>query len=148
MSNSIKPLDIIIQEYEDLRQSFRNFTKRGDGNKGSLIEFQSSFVDLRADLRHWHAYVAEQMVKRDDKQATAIKFRIAVAISEGDFKDEEGKLIYDKCSITSAEKYASGSQKYKEFLEQRSFYKQSYVNITDLREDITAYINETKDRLK
>jgi len=145
---NVKPLDTIIQEYEDLRQSFRNFTKNGDGNKGTLIEFQSRFVDLRADLRYWHADVAEKMVKRDDKQSTAIKFRIAVAISEGEFKDEDGKLIYDKCSINSAEKLAAGSQKYKEFLEQRSFYKQSYVNITDLREDITAYINETKDRLK
>lgn len=138
----------IIASFEEERGSFRDFTRRGDINKNTLIEFQGRFVDLKTEIRHWKKYLTNEWTRRDDKAATAIKFRIAIAISRGEFKDEEGNLIYEKCSITSAEKYASGSQAYKDFVDQRAFYKESLTNVSDLREDINSYINEIKDRLK
>lgn len=147
MSNH-RELEEIINDYESLRVSFRDFSKRGDGNKNSLIEFQERFLDLRADLRYWHTLMIGEAEKRSDKGATAIKYRIAVAITEGEFKDDDGNLIYDKCSITSAEKYAAASARYKEFLSQRVFYKQSVTNIADLREDISSFVNLIKDKLK
>ncbi len=138
----------IITDFESEIGSYRNFTKRGDMNKHSLLEFQGRFIDLKAELRHWKKYLANEWTRRDDKAATAIKFRIAIAISRGEFKDEQGELIYEKCSITSAEKYASGSQAYKDFVDQRAFYRESLTNVSDLREDLSMYINEIKDRLK
>lgn len=138
----------IISDFESERGAYRDFTRRGDFNKNTLLEFQGRFIDLKSELRHWKKYLANEWTRRDDKAATAIKFRIAIAIASGEFKDESGELIYPKCSITSAEKYASGSQAYKEFVDQRAFYKESLTNVSDLREDMNSYINEIKDRLK
>lgn len=143
-----RKLDIIIDDFDSFRESFNDYRKNKDINKDTLIEFESRLVDLRADLRPHRKEVAAEWQKRDDKAATGIKFRIAIAIHEGRFKDKEGVLIYDKCSINQAEKFASGSDAYREFLDQRSFYKESLVNITDLRNDIDGYINLIKDILK
>ena len=145
--NNIKPLDEIIQEFEDLRANFKVFSKNSDDNRESLLEYQHRFIDLKADLRYWHKKVGGEYTRRDDKSATSIKYRIATAISEGRFKDENDKLIYDACSMAHAEKLAAGSDKYKEFIKQRAFYKESFINISDLREDITNYITLTRDRL-
>jgi hypothetical protein len=90
----------------------------------------------------------KEWTRRDDKAASAIKFRIALAIHEGRFKDEKGKLLYDECSMNMAEKFASGCEKYKEFVDQRAFYKESLTNISELRNDAESYINLIKDILK
>lgn len=143
-----KELEQIIDEFENLRDAFSSYRKTKEVKKDALIEYEARFVDLKADLRPHRKYVAAEWQKRDDKAATGIKFRIAVAIHEGNFKNEQGELIYDECSINQAEKFASGSEAYKEFLSQRSFFKESLVNITDLRNDMDGYINLIKDILK
>lgn len=142
----MRPLEDILTDYEELRSSYRNYTKVGDGNKNSLIEFQGRFIDLKADLKFWKVKYTHEWTRRDDKAATAIKFRIAVAMTRGEYPtgDEEVKLP----TITNAEKLASGSKEYREFVEQRGFYKESLTNLSDTREDINSYINEIKDRLK
>lgn len=142
----MKPLDEILAEYESTRQAYRAFTKVGDGNKNTLIEFQGRFIDLKADLKYWKVKFTYEWIRRDDKAATAIKFRIAVAMVKGEYAtgDNEDKLP----TITNAEKLASGSKEYREFVEQRGFYKESLTNLSDTREDINSYINEIKDRLK
>lgn len=138
----------IIDRYETTRQSYRDFTSRSEINNDSLNEFQGRFADIKADLREYHSHFTNQWVQRDDKSATAIKFRIAVAISEDRYVDEEDPIVYEKCSITSAEKFASASKKYKEFVNQRAFIRESLTNVSDLREDCNTYINEIKNRLK
>ena len=138
----------LIEKYEETRIQYRDFINRGDNNKNTLLEFQSRFVDLKASLRPYHTYFINEWTRRDDKSATSIKFRICVAISEGRYDDEEDPTVYEKCSITSAEKYASGTLRYKKFIEGRGFYRESLTNITDLRDDCSFYINEVKDRLK
>lgn len=143
-----RKLDEILEEYENTRLAFRSFLGNKELKKEALLEFQNRFVNLKADIRPFAKSVAGAYEKRSDKQATAIKFRIAVAIHNGEFKDDEGKLIYDECSINQAEKYASASDPYKEFLEQKSFYKESYINIRDVREDLNSYINLVKDYLR
>jgi hypothetical protein len=143
-----RQLDEIIADFDAQREAFRAVTNKGDVNKNVLLEFQGRLVDLKSEIRYWKKYLTKEWTRRDDKAATAIKFRIAISISRGEFKDEEGNLIYDKCSITSAEKYASGSLQYKDFVDQRAFYKESLTNVSDLREDLNSYINEIKDRLK
>jgi hypothetical protein len=139
-------LEEILNEYEELRKSFRNTTRSGSLTKDSLIEFQGRFIDLKADLKYWKVKYTHEWTRRDDKAATAIKFRIAVAMTRGEYPtgDEEVKLP----TITNAEKLASGSKEYREFVEQRGFYKESLTNLSDTREDINSYINEIKDRLK
>lgn len=143
-----RKLDEIIEEFDSLRESFSTFRTRKEVTKDALIEFEFRLVDLRADLRPHRKTVAGSWQKRDDKAATGIKFRIALAIHEGAYKDKDGALMYDKCSINAAEKFASGSKAYKAFLEERSFYKEALVNLTDLRNDIDGYINLIKDMLK
>lgn len=142
----MRPLEEILEEYENTRQAYRSFTKIGDGNKHTLIEFQGRFIDLKADLKYWRVKYTHEWTRRDDKAATAIKFRIAVAMTKGEYPsgDDEVKLP----TITNAEKLASGSKEYREFVDQRGFYKESLTNLTDTREDINSYINEIKDRLK
>lgn len=142
----MRPLEEILEEYENTRQTYRSFTKIGDGNKHTLIEFQGRFIDLKADLKYWRVKYTHEWTRRDDKAATAIKFRIAVAMTRGEYPsgDDEVKLP----TITNAEKLASGSKEYREFVDQRGFYKESLTNLTDTREDINSYINEIKDRLK
>lgn len=143
-----KELDEILDDFEATRLAFSTYRKQKEVKRNALLEYEARFVDLRSELRPHRKYVAAEWQKRDDKAATGIKFRIAIAIHRGEFKDKEGKLVYEKCSINQAEKYASGSDKYREFLDQRSFFKESLVNITDLRNDIDGYINLIKDILK
>ena len=143
-----RELENIIEDFDAFRESFNDYRRVKEINKNTLLEFEHRLVELRADLRPHRKHVAAEWQKRDDKAATGIKFRIAIAIHEGEFKDDNGELIYDDCSINQAEKFASGSDKYKEFLDQRSFYKESLVNVTDLRNDIDGYINLIKDILK
>jgi len=138
----------LIETYEETRVQYRYFINSGDNNKNTLLEFQSRFIDIKASLRPYHTYFINEWTRRDDKSATSIKFRICVAISEGRYIDEKDPTVYEKCSITSAEKYASGTLKYKQFIDERGFYRESLTNITDLREDCSFYINEVKDRLK
>jgi len=138
----------IIEDFEDNRISFSQFRKVGELNKHTLIEYQARFVDIKAELRPYKVEMIKEWTRRDDKAATAIKFRIAVAIHQGTFKDEKGKLIYETCSITAAEKYASGCDKYKEFVDQRAFYKESMTNVTDLRNDCDSFANLIKDILR
>lgn len=144
----IVPLEDILENYENIRDAFKNASKKGNLTKSSLMSFQEEFVHLKADIRYWHAKMMFKAENRSDKAATAIKFRIATSISDGTFVDDKGELIYDKCSLTQAEKLASASERYKTFLDQRAFYKESLVNIVDIREDISGYINLIKDKLK
>jgi len=142
----MRPLEEILNEYEELRKSFRNTTKSGSLTKDSLIEFQGRFIDVKADLKYWRVKYTHEWTRRDDKAATAIKFRIAVAMTRGEYETGDGEAKLP--TITNAEKLASGSKEYREFVEQRGFYKESLTNLSDTREDINSYINEIKDRLK
>jgi len=142
----MRPLEEILNEYEELRKSFRNTTKSGSLTKDSLIEFQGRFIDAKADLKYWRVKYTHEWTRRDDKAATAIKFRIAVAMTRGEYETGDGEAKLP--TITNAEKLASGSKEYREFVEQRGFYKESLTNLSDTREDINSYINEIKDRLK
>lgn len=144
----MRPLEEIIEEYENTRQSFKNFTVVGDSNKDTLLEYQQRFLDLKADLRPWHTRMMHASEMRSDKGATAIKMRIAVAMvkNEYEFKEDE-KPMYDKApSISNADKFAAATKEYKEFLDQRTFHKESFVNIADLREDLQGYITLCRDR--
>lgn len=144
----MRPLEEIIEEFENIRSSFKSFCSKGDNNKDALLEFQHRFVDLKADLRYWHTKMLNHSELRSDKGATAIKMRIATAMvrDEYDFKDGETPM-YDKApSITNADKFAAATKEYKEFLEQRVFFKESFVNIQDLREDLSLYITLVRDK--
>jgi hypothetical protein len=144
----IRELEDLIVRFESQREAYRAFTKSGDLNKHTLLEFQGRFIDLKSEIRHWRKYLTKEWTRRDDKAATAIKFRIAMEITKGDFIDDGATEPLAKCSITSAEKFASGSLTYKKFVDQRAFFKESLTNVSDLREDMNSYINEIKDRLK
>lgn len=143
-----KELEQIIDDFENLRDAFSSYRKKKEIQKNALIEYEARFVDLRADLRPHRKQLLNEVIKRDDKASSAIKYRIAIAIHEGRFKNDKGELIYDECSINQAEKFAGGSIKYKEFIEQRAFYKESYLNVSSLHGDIDGYINLIKDILK
>lgn len=137
-----KTLDEIVDEFEGLRKTYRAFISNSELNRESLMEFQGRFNDLKADLRPHHAEVSRQYTKFDDKSATAIKYRLAHAISKGEHED------FENCSINQAEKYAAASKEYKQFIEGRVFWKEGLVNINDLREDINSYSIEISTRLK
>ena len=143
-----RELEEIVQDFEDNRISFSEFRRKGDLNKHALLEYQARFVDLKAELRPYKVEMIKEWTRRDDKAATAIKFRIALAIHQGTFKDKEGKRIYEICSITAAEKFASGCEAYREFVDQRAFYRESMTNVTDLRNDCDSFANLIKDILK
>jgi hypothetical protein len=144
----MRPLQEIIEEYENTRESFKNFTKVGDANKDTLLEYQQRFLDLKADLRPWHTKMMHAAEMRSDKGATAIKMRIAVAMVKDEYEfGENEKPMYDKPpSITNADKFAAATKQYKEFLDQRTFHKESFVNVADLREDLQGYITLCRDR--
>lgn len=145
----MRPLEEILEEYENTRQSFNNFTSVGDANKDTLLEYQQRFLNLKADLRPWHTKMMHASEMRSDKGATAIKMRIAVAMVKDEFIFEDGeKPMYEKApSITNADKFAAATKQYKEFLDQRTFAKESFVNVADLREDLQGFITLCRDRL-
>ncbi len=143
-----RELEDIIEDFEDNRISFSEYRRKGEFNKSTLLEYQARFVDIKAELRPYKVSMIKKWVRRDDKAASAIKFRIAISIHKGDFLDEEGNLIYDPCSINAAEKFAGGCDAYREFIDQRAFYKESLTNVTDLRNDCESFANLIKDILK
>jgi hypothetical protein len=144
----MRPLEEILTDYEELRSSFKNFTNVGDANNNTLLEYQQRFLELKADLRPWHTKLMHASEMRSDKGATAIKMRIAVAMVRDEFIFEEGeKPMYNKApSISTADKYAAATKQYKEFLDQRAFHKESFVNVADLREDLQGFITLCRDR--
>ena len=144
----MRPLEEILTDYDETRNSFRNFTKVGDSNNGTLLEFQQRFLDLKADLRPWHTKMMSYAEARSDKGATAIKMRIAIAMVKDEYTFAEGeKPMYDKPpTISNADKYAAATKQYKEFLDQRTFHKESFVNVADLREDLQGFITLCRDR--
>jgi hypothetical protein len=144
----MRPLEEIIEEYENTRQSFKNFTSVGDANRDTLLEYQQRFLDLKSDLRPWHTKMMHAAEMRSDKGATAIKMRIAVAMVKDEYEfGENEKPMYDKPpTISNADKYAAATKQYKEFLDQRTFHKESFVNVADLREDLQGYITLCRDR--
>ncbi|MBP8762230.1 MAG: hypothetical protein KBH21_00085 [Acetoanaerobium sp.] len=144
----MKMLNEVIDDFTLARESFKNYISSGVLKKESLNELQSMFVEIKTDLTHWKAKLSKSWVRTDDKAATAIKYRIAVAISKGEFKDLNTEVFIPKCSLSQAEKLAAGCNTYKEFLDKRAFNKESLTNITDLREDCNSYINLIKDLLK
>jgi len=144
----MRPLEEIIEEYENTRESFKNFTKVGDANNNTLLEYQQRFLDLKADLRPWHTKLMHAAEMRSDKGATAIKMRIAIAMVKDEYTfGENEKPMYDKPpTISNADKYAAATKQYKEFLDQRTFHKESFVNVADLREDLQGFITLCRDR--
>ena len=144
----MRPLEEILTEYEETRSSFKNFTKVGDANNGTLLEYQQKFLDLKADLRPWHTKMMSYAEARSDKGATAIKMRIAIAMVKDEYIFAEGeKPMYDKPpTISNADKFAAATKQYKEFLDQRTFHKESFVNVADLREDLQGFITLCRDR--
>ena len=144
----MRALEEIIEEYENTRQSFKNFTSVGDANKDTLLEYQQRFLDLKADLRPWHTKMMHASEMRSDKGATAIKMRIEIANEKDEYVFAEGeKPMYEKPpTISNADKYAAATKQYKEFLDQRTFHKESFVNVADLREDLQGYITLCRDR--
>jgi len=144
----MKPLVEIIEEYESVRQSFKTFTNVGDANKETLLEYQQRFLDLKSDLRPWHTKMMHASEMRSDKSATAVKMRISCSMIKDEYVFSEGeKPMYEKPpTITNADKYAAATKQYKEFLKQRAFYKESFVNVADLREDLQGYITLCRDR--
>lgn len=144
----MRPLEEILIEYEELRGSFKNFTSVGDSNKDTLLEYQQRFLDLKADLRPWHTKMMHAAEMRSDKSATAIKMRIAIAMVKDEYAfGENEKPMYDKPpTISNADKFAAATKQYKEFLDQRTFHKESFTNIADLREDLQGYITLCRDR--
>lgn len=137
-----RTLSEILDDFDNIRSAYRHCVQKEECSKNSLMEFQGRFNDLKADLRPHHAEVSRQYTKFDDKSATAIKYRIAHAISKGEHVD------FENCSINQAEKYAAASKEYKQFIESRVFWKESLVNINDLRDDISSYLIEISTRLR
>lgn len=144
----MKTLEEIIQEYEELRENYRSFSKHGDHNRDALLEYQQRFIDLKSDLRPYHTQVLAEAERRSDKAATAIKYRISAAMMRDEYEFEDEPVLYEvPPTITHADKYAAASKKYKTFLDQRVFYRESLTNIIDLREDMTSYINNISKRI-
>ena len=146
----MRKLEDIIEDYENARVALRSIIASDTNYKDALLEMQHRLLDLRADLRPWHTKMLKASELRSDKQATAIKHRIGLAMVKGEYEFKDGeKPMYEKLpNISNAEKYASASREYKEFLEQKVFYKESFVNIADLREEIASFVLLVKDKLK
>lgn len=144
----MRELGEIMEEFDELRKNFKHFSTNGDANRETLLEYQQRFLDLKSDLRPWHTQTLRNSENRSDKGATAIKMRIAIAMVKGEFVFEEGETpMYEKLpTISNADKYAAATKQYKEFLDQRTFHKESFVNVADLREDIQGYITLCRDR--
>lgn len=143
-----RELEEIILDFENTRLAFQSYRKKAEFQRGALLEYQARFVDIKAELRPYKVEMVKEWVRRDDKAASAIKYRMAISIHKGEFKDDKGVLIYDSCSINQAEKFANGCDRYKQFIDQRAFYKESLTNVTDLRNDCDSFANLIKDILK
>lgn len=137
----MRDLEEILEDYYTTRDSFLEFSRSGEDTKDALHEFELRFINIKADLREHHSRVAKSYEMRSDKGATAIKNRISISMIKGEYDFKGDTPMYEKTpTITNADKYAGATKEYKKFLDERAFYKESFVNLTDLREDIQNYI--------
>lgn len=143
----MKPLEDILQDFNNIRDSYKNYCKNSSVTKTGLIEFETRFTELKSDMTYWKSKLSGDWSRYDDKAATAIKYRIAVEIYRKGFIDTNGD-VYEKTSLSSAEKLAAATERYTTFINDRAFYKESMVNISDTKDDINSYINLIKDQLK
>lgn len=141
-------LEEIIETYENLRKSYRREFEKIDIPREALLEYQGRFTDLKASLRPIYAEVVKSYSHYDDKACTAVKYQLCISIAEGRLRHPDGSLKYPTCSINQAEKYAAGSDEYLAYIKKRSFWKESMINVTGLREDINGYLIEISNRLK
>ena len=135
----MRPIEEILEEYNTVRETFHNYTSVGEVKKESLNTLQEKFVKIKADLTSWRAKYTNSYCRFDDKAATAIKYRIAVAISRGEFTDKDDTDPIPRTTLSMAEKLAAGSKTYKDFVDKRAFNKETLTNLTDLREDCNSY---------
>lgn len=136
----MKSIEEIIEEFNTVKETFHNYISVGEVKKESLNTLQSKFVEIKSDLREWKSLYTRNWTRTDDKAATAIKYRIAVAISRGEFTDKGDDAPLPRTTLSMAEKIAAGSKTYKEFVDKRAFNKETLTNLSDLREDCTSYI--------
>ena len=78
-----RELEDIIQDFENNRLAFQSYRKKSELKKEALLEYQARFIDIKAELRPIKRKMIKQWTRRDDKAATAMKFRIAIAIHKG-----------------------------------------------------------------
>ena len=143
----MRELKDILEEYKNIRESYNSFITKGDQNKSALLEFERRFVNLKSDLQPFKSNLTGEYGRVDDKAATARKARIMFEIYRGTFTDDDG-VTFEKSTLSVAEKLAPATKKYEKFIEERAFIKESLNSISDVREDLQAYVNLVKDQLK
>ena len=102
-------LSAFIKDYNSLRESYKDYIDKGDRtNKETLLEFELRFNKLLGDIIPTYSRLYSIRTEHDDKHCTAFKYRKAIQL----VKDEE-------VSLNKAGEMASGSEDYKEFLDER-----------------------------
>jgi|31_taG_2_1085359.scaffolds.fasta_scaffold03540_6 hypothetical protein len=136
--NAAKTLKDLTERYNTLREQFIDFVNRGDTTKKEqFLEFETRFNTLLGDFIPVHSRVYAIRTQHDDKHATAFKYRNAVEISKE-----------DKVSLNKAIDLSSGSVDYKEFLDDRVFWYESYNTVSGMVDSIKSYINNITHYLK
>lgn len=140
-------LEDVIEAYNNIRKAYKEYCRNSEVRKEGLIEYESKFIEIKANLTRWKAKMTGEWTRYDDKAATAVKYRIAMKMYREGFTDINGDK-YEKTSLSSSEKMAAGTEQYQKFIADRAFYKESFVNIADTKDDVNSYINLIKDQLK
>jgi len=132
-----------LLDYQTIRDSFEGFSSTSNYNMQTLLEFEERFINLKEKLIPIKAYYSGQYKKRDDKACSAIRARIAIAI-----KDGTHPTIEQAKTISASDTKAYASKEYKEFLDQRSAYYETYVQLDDLFQVLENYRILVKDLMR
>lgn len=135
-----RPLSKIIEDFRQLRAEYLYDPLKGSGDsaeKDKLLTYSDKFTDLYEQLRPICSDVYGLRTLHDDKAASATKARIAKRMQEEDPKISWSKVI----------EYSAASEDYKDFLNERAYYYESWDSMAHLRDSIKQYIINIGQRL-
>lgn len=135
-------LDDIIVKMDQLVMEYDSYSRYlGSGDQAEidiLLNMEDKFTKLYNDLRDIASTVYGHRTVHDDKACTAYKARIIKKLFDAD----------KKLSWNKAVDLAAASPEYEQFLNERSFYYESWDSVNHLRETLNQYNFNIGKRLK
>lgn len=133
----------IQARYKTTIESYNNYVRTSEHKKETFVDFEERFNNMLAELVPVSAFIYGKRTRHDDRASSAVKSRICRSIFQGSNTEYEKESSWAK-----VESFAAASEEYKEFLEDRAFWYESFETIEGMQESIKAYLTAITHRIK
>lgn len=142
-SKVAEKLTDIQARYKTTIESYNNYVRHSEHKKETFVEFEERFNNMLAELVPVSSFIYGKRTRHDDRASSAVNSRIRRSIFQGTNAEYEKENSWAK-----VESFAAASEEYKEFLEDRAFWYESFETIEGMQESIKAYLTAITHRIK